>query len=440
MKLSSTFIKSFYAFGLPTLVSLPLVAQELSESDYRELDRFASVIEQIQSDYVEPVELDDLIDAAINGMLTSLDPHSSYLSGESYTQMQEDTSGEFSGLGIVVTQEDGLVKVVSPIDDSPATQAGIEAGDFITHVDGETLIGLNLNDAIEKLRGPIGSTILVTIVREGEAEPFDVEVTREAIKTQSARVSLEGDVAIIRIAQFNEQTFPNMMDDLAKVEEEIGGKENISGFIVDLRNNPGGLLPTAIQVSDAFLEQGEIVSTRGRDENDSSRNNATPGDITDGKPIVVLIDRGSASASEIVAGALKDHRRAVIVGTTSFGKGSVQTIMPVDRESAIRLTTQRYFTPSGRSIQGLGVEPDVYIEYERPSQNEENETTSQAFGKTGEGSLQGALENDSLTEEQLEVLEAERIEREEQSKLRETDNQLAYAIDIIHSLDAIKAE
>ncbi len=340
-------------------VAGPLIAQEKAsnESVYHQLDLFGDVFERIRAEYVTEVSEADLIEAAIKGMMSSLDPHSSYLPPKDFDDMQIQTRGEFGGLGIEVTQEEGFVKVVSPIDGTPADEAGMRAGDFITHVDGTSLLGLTLNEAVEKMRGPVGSEIIITVVREGEEEPMEVSIIRDTIKLTAVRVRTEGQTVVARITTFNEHTYNNLESGLEKAVKELGGMDKVNGFVIDLRNNPGGLLTQAVKVSDAFLESGEIVSTRGRNPKDGDRFNATPGDLTQGKPIVVLINGGSASASEIVAGALKDHRRGVVVGTKSFGKGSVQTIMPVKGDGAMRLTTARYYTPSGRSIQGLTAIP-----------------------------------------------------------------------------------
>ncbi|MEL7177853.1 MAG: S41 family peptidase, partial [Pseudomonadota bacterium] len=353
---------------LTTQVAGPLIAQEAdnSASVYEQLDLFGDIFERIRGQYVEEVESSDLIEAAINGMLTSLDPHSSYLSPDDAADMRVQTRGEFGGLGIEVTQEEGFVKVVSPIDGTPADAAGVEAGDFITHVDGESVLGLNLDEAVDMMRGPVGSEIIITIVREGEVEPFDITIVRDTIKLTAVRTRTEGDTVVLRVTTFNDQTSPGLEEGIAEQVEEAGGIENVNGFVLDMRNNPGGLLTEAIRVSDFFLDKGEIVSTRGREPEDGDRFNATPGDLAQGKPIVVLINGGSASASEIVAGALQDHRRAIVVGTKSFGKGSVQTVMPLRGDGAMRLTTARYYTPSGRSIQALGVSPDIIVEQPRP--------------------------------------------------------------------------
>ena len=425
---------------LTTQVAGPLIAQETAKTTnvYEQLDLFGDIFERIRSQYVTEVDEAELIEAAINGMLTSLDPHSSYLSPKDASDMRVQTRGEFGGLGIEVTQEEGFVKVVSPIDDTPADAAGVEAGDFITHVDGESLLGLNLDQAVELMRGPVGSEIIITVVREGTDEPFDISIIRDTIKLTAVRTRVEGSTVVARISTFNDQTYPNLESGLAKAVEEIGGMDKVTGFILDLRNNPGGLLNQSIKVSDAFLNAGEIVSTRGRDPADGDRYNATEGDLAEGKPVVVLINGGSASASEIVAGALQDHRRAIIVGTKSFGKGSVQTVMPLRGDGAMRLTTARYYTPSGRSIQALGVAPDIYVQ--QPPRRPDEEIAAEDESNTpsrSEADLRGSLNNDSLTEDERRQIEEDRARVEEASKLREDDYQLAYAIDILRGLSAL---
>ncbi|KAJ30249.1 S41 family peptidase [Sulfitobacter pontiacus] len=422
-----------------TQIAGPLLAQETEKNSnvYEQLDLFGDIFERIRAQYVEEVDTEELVEAAINGMLTSLDPHSSYLSPKDALKMRDQTRGEFGGLGIEVTQEEGFVKVVSPIDGTPASEAGIEAGDFITHVDGESLLGLTLDDAVELMRGPVGSEIEITVVREGETEPFDVSLVRDTIQLTAVRARTEGDAVVLRVTTFNEQTYPKLKEGLEEQVEAAGGIENVSGFVVDLRNNPGGLLNQAIAVSDAFLEEGEIVSTRGRDAADGDRTNATPGDLAEGKPIVVLINGGSASASEIVAGALQDHRRAIVVGTKSFGKGSVQTIMPLRGEGAMRLTTARYYTPSGRSIQALGVSPDIIVAQPQaqPADTEEEDATARPL--RSEADLRGSLNNDSLTDDQVDQIMEDRAKAEKAASLREEDYQLAYAIDILKGLSAL---
>src|SRR5690348_14368710 len=335
-------------------------AQQNSSDTYRQLDLFGEVFERVRADYVEEVTDEQLVEAAINGMLSSLDPHSSYMNAKNFRDMQVQVRGEFGGLGIEVTMENGLVKVVSPIDDTPAARAGLKPGDFITHIDGDPVAGLSLNEAVEKMRGPVNSEIRLTIRREGR-DPFEVKLTRAIVKIQSVKSHLEGpDVGYIRITSFNEQTDSGLQSAMKSLKAQAGDK--LTGIVLALRNNPGGLLDQAIAVSDDFLDQGEIVLTRGRHAEDGARYNARPGDITNGLPVVVLINGGSASASEIVAGALQDHHRAVLLGTRSFGKGSVQTIIQLPGHGAMRLTTARYYTPSGRSIQAKGIEPDISVE------------------------------------------------------------------------------
>ncbi|WP_171169475.1 S41 family peptidase [Ruegeria sp. HKCCA0370] len=419
-----------------TQIAGPLLAQEAvnKASVYEQLDLFGDIFERIRAQYVEEVEPEELIEAAIDGMLTSLDPHSSYLSPDDAEQMRVQTRGEFGGLGIEVTQEDGFVKVVSPIDDTPADEAGIEAGDFITHVDGESILGLTLDKAVDLMRGPVGSEIVITVVREGEPDPFDVTIIRDTIKLTAVRARTEGTSVVLRVTTFNDQTFPNLQEGLKEQIEEAGGIDKVNGVVLDLRNNPGGLLTQAIKVSDAFLNEGEIVSTRGRDPEEGERFNATPGDLAEGKPIVVLINGGSASASEIVAGALQDHRRAIVVGTKSFGKGSVQTVMPLRGDGAMRLTTSRYYTPSGRSIQALGVSPDIIVEQPRPAPEPEEEEANAR--SRSEADLRGSLNNDSLSEDEIRQIEEDRAKAEATAELREEDYQLAYAIDILKGLSA----
>lgn len=422
-----------------TQIAGPLIAQEAQSnaSVYEQLDLFGDIFERIRAGYVEDVDEKDLIEAAINGMLTSLDPHSSYLSAEDAAAMRVQTRGEFGGLGIEVTQEDGFVKVVSPIDGTPADAAGIQSGDFITAVDGESVLGLNLGDAVEMMRGPVGSEIIITVVREGEIEPFEVSIIRDTIKLTAVRHRTEGNAIVLRVTTFNDQTFPNLQEGLKEQVEEAGGFDNVDGIILDLRNNPGGLLNQAIYVSNAFLEAGEIVSTRGRNPADGDRYNAQPGDLAEGKPIVVLINGGSASASEIVAGALQDHRRAIVVGTKSFGKGSVQTVVPLQGEGAMRLTTARYYTPSGRSIQALGISPDIIVVQPRPKPVDPDAEEEEPRQFRSEADLRGSLDNDSLTPDEIEQIETDRARAEAAAQLREDDYQLAYAIDILKGLNAL---
>src|SRR5438876_4476465 len=331
-----------------------------SADTYKQLNLFGEVFERVRAEYVDEVSDDTLVESAINGMLTSLDPHSNYLNTKNFNDMKVQTRGEFGGLGIEVSMENGLVKVVSPIDDTPAARAGLKPGDLITHLDGDPVQGMTLPEAVEKMRGLVNTEIKLTIRREGK-EPFDVKLTRATIRIQSVRSHLEGDnIGYIRITTFNEQTDVGLNNAMKNLKQQANNK--LIGVILDLRNNPGGLLDQAVAVSDAFLEKGEIVSTRGRRADDAQRYNARPGDIASGLPMAVLINGGSASASEIVAGALQDHHRAVVIGTKSFGKGSVQTIIPLAGHGAMRLTTARYYTPSGRSIQARGIDPDIVVE------------------------------------------------------------------------------
>ena len=355
---------------------------------YRSLNLFGDVFEKVRSDYVERPNDQKLIETAINGMLTGLDPHSSYMDPKSFRDMQVQTRGEFGGLGIEVTQEDGVVKVVTPIDDTPASRAGIMAGDLISAIDDESTQGLSLNQAVDKMRGAIGTAVKLTVLRGAAKETREFKITRDRIQIRAVRTRLEGDdIGYIRITQFNEQTFDGVKGALAKFQSEIPA-DKFKGYIVDMRNNPGGLLDQSIAVSNAFIERGEIVSTRGRNAEETQRYNARPGDLSKGKPVVVLINGGSASASEIVAGALQDHKRATIIGTRSFGKGSVQTIIPLGQNNgALRLTTARYYTPSGRSIQAKGIDPDIQILQDVPDELKGRDSTK------GEASLKGHLKN-----------------------------------------------
>ncbi len=425
-----------------TQIAGPLVAQEAvpESSLYEQLDLFGDIFERVRSQYVEEVPTEKLVTAAINGMLTSLDPHSSYLSAKDFEDMQVQTRGEFGGLGIEVTQEEGFIKVISPMDGTPAAKAGIQAGDFITHVNGEAVSGLMLDDAVEKMRGPIGSEIIITVVRQGTPEPFDVSIIRDTIKLTAVKGRVVGKTVVLRITTFNDQTTSGLKDELAKGIKELGGLENVEGVVLDLRNNPGGLLNEAITASDAFLDKGEIVSTRGRAPGSGERYNAQPGDLINGKPIVLLINGGSASASEIMAGALQDHRRAIVVGTKSFGKGSVQTLIPLRGDGAMRLTTARYYTPSGRSIQALGISPDIVVQQPAVKPVDPNapvDEKSSAVKQRTEADLRGAITNDSMTDEEKRLYLEEQQRAEESAKLRDEDYQLAYAVDIIKGLTAI---
>ena len=415
-------------------IAKPTNANEASEnkSTYEQLSLFGDIFERIREKYVEEVNDEDLIRAAINGMLTSLDPHSSYLPPSDFDQMKVQTRGEFGGLGIEVTQEEGYVKVVSPIDDTPAFRAGIEAGDLITAVDGQSLLGLSLDEAVKLMRGPVGSEIVLTIFRETIEEPDDVTIIRDTIKPLVVRHRLEGDTAYVRLTTFNDQTYRGLEKAIKEMTKEAGGIKNINGFVLDLRNNPGGLLSQAIKVSDAFLDKGEIVSTRSKHKGEGDRFNAMRGDLAKGKPIVVIINGGSASASEIVAGALQDHRRAIILGTKSFGKGSVQTIMPLQGNGAIRLTTSRYYTPSGRSIQAVGVVPDILVEPRKASEDDENSKKTRS-----EASLRGSLTKE-LSETDKKRLDEEEEKLNEKAKLQREDYQLSYAIDLLRGFSVLQ--
>ena len=409
------------------LLAAPSVADAASSETYRQLNLFGDVFERVRSDYVEEVSDKELIESAINGMLISLDPHSSYLNQDSFQDMQVQTKGEFGGLGIEVTMESQLVKVVSPIDDTPAAEAGVEAGDFITHLDGEQVLGLTLSEAVDRMRGRVGTDIVLTIRREGVDQPLEIRITRAIIKIQSVRSRIEENAAYIRVTKFNEQTEAGLKRELGRIKEQLDGA--LIGVILDLRNNPGGLLDQAVAVSDAFLNQGEIVSTRGRRSDSVQRFNAKAGDLADGLPVIVLINGGSASASEIVAGALQDHRRAIVIGTRSFGKGSVQTIIPLSGHGAIRLTTARYYTPSGSSIQAKGIEPDIIVRQARI------EDIDQAGGRD-EASLRNRLASeDELNGDAEAEAEAEPAESSNgRSQQAQQDFQLARALDLLHGL------
>jgi carboxyl-terminal processing protease len=400
---------------------------------YQLLNLFGDVFERVRRDYVETPTDKELIEAAIAGMLTSLDPHSSYMNSKSYKEMKVNTRGEFGGLGIQVSMDKGFVKVISPIDDTPAYRAGIEAGDYITHLDGVSVLGMTLQDAVEIMRGKVGADIKLTVRRKDTPASFDITVTRAVIKITSVRSRLEGKIGYVRITSFTEQSDTGLKKAVVNFEKELG--DGLIGIVLDLRNNPGGLLDQAIAVSDAFLERGEIVSTRSRNTEDTSRFSARSGDLAKGKPVVVLINGGSASASEIVAGALQDHKRAVILGTQSFGKGSVQTIMALPGHGAMRLTTARYYTPSGRSIQGEGVTPDIVVE---PSKIE---AISKAAGRR-EADLKGALKNDNAKNRvELEDNEADDLTKDDEKKEQKPiDYQLMRALDLIHGVYLFSAK
>lgn len=408
--LSTALASSLLAFTLApamaqesrTAGSKPAV-ENSSEDTYKNLNLFGDVFERVRHQYVDEISDKDLIEKALNGMLSALDPHSSYLNEDQFADMQVQTKGEFGGLGIEVTMENGFVKVVSPIDDTPAFRAGIQAGDFITHIDKEPVLGLTLGEAVDKMRGRVGTDILLSVQREGMAEPMDVTITRDVIRIKPVRHRLEGNAGYIRVTTFNQNTLDGVEDAVEDIQKQLGDK--LTGYVIDLRNNPGGLLDQAIGVSDAFLDRGEIVSTRGRHPRDTKRDNAHSGDITDGAPLVVLINGGSASASEIVAGALQDHKRAIVLGTKSFGKGSVQTVIPLPGNGAMRLTTARYYTPSGRSIQATGIEPDIIVEQARIEEL--------AMGqRLRESDLRGALGKNHNEKAQREAEEAKSTEFE----------------------------
>jgi carboxyl-terminal processing protease len=422
-----------------TMVSLARSqsASAANSEIYRQLDLFGEVLERVRGDYVEKPEDPKLIEAAINGMLTALDPHSAYLNPKHFRDMQVQTRGEFGGLGIEVTMENGVVKVVAPIEDTPAARAGIMSGDLITHLDKEQILGLTLQEAVEKMRGPVNSPISLTLVRKGVDDPFEVKVVRDVIHINPVKYNAEGDdVGYIRVTTFNEQTTANLQKAIEDLKKQLGPK--LKGFIVDLRNNPGGLLDQAISVSDAFLDQGAIVLTRGRNLEETQRSNARPGDITDGQKIVVLINGGSASASEIVAGALQDHHRATIIGTRSFGKGSVQTIIPLGSNGALRLTTARYYTPSGRSIQAKGIDPEVVVEEELPDELKQKAETQEP---RGEANLRGHLRGDDEDED------GEGGAEEEESGSssyvpadKEKDTQLKFGLDLLRGIKSVDTQ
>jgi carboxyl-terminal processing protease len=411
-------------FGL----ALGLLPQAQGASDsgaYRQLDLFSDAFERVRANYVRPVQDGELVNAAIQGMVSSLDPHSSYMDSKSYNDMQITTKGQFGGVGIEVTQEEGLIKVISPIDGTPAAKAGIKPGDRIAGIDGVSIAGLALNDAIDKMRGPEGSKITLTILREGEKKPFDVTLQRAVVQVDADTWRREGDIGYIRLPGFNEQTAPGPEKAIRELKKQIG--PSLKGYVIDLRNNPGGLLDQAIQVSDDLLTGGEIVSTRGRHPEDTQRYDAKGGDIADGKPIVVLINAGTASASEIVAGALQDHKRATMVGMTSFGKGSVQTIIPLgEGGGALRLTTARYYTPSGHSIQAQGIIPDIAV-------SQGDETNVPKIARPSEADLPGHLIGEPVAKK----VNAPVIQPATGKKY--DDFQLSYAEDLLHGKMTVAA-
>ncbi len=421
-------LKRFWliTFIAATIIVQPLDAKETSAAtkdeninSYELLNLFGEVMERAKANYVEEVSDKQLIEAAINGMLTSLDPHSSYLDEKDFKYMNEQTSGKFGGLGIEITMEQGVVKIVSPIDDTPAFKAGLKPGDYITHIDGETIIGMSLNEAVDKMRGKPGTKVKLTIRRINE-KPFDVTLKREEIKTQSVKTDIkDDDVFYIRIGSFSEDVDTDIKKAFEKAQKNR--KEPLKGIVLDVRNNPGGLLDQAVAVSSLFLDQGEVVSTRARNEEDTLRYSAKGKDITNGMPIVVIINNGSASASEIVAGALQDHKRAVIIGEKSFGKGSVQTVVPLGDYGAMRLTTAKYYTPSGRSIQATGIEPDIVV---HPAKLEEF-TNDYGFS---EAEYTNALENETVKKDK------DKKDKKDEDKDWRLDYQLSRAVDLVKAL------
>lgn len=421
---ASTLLLSLFVWATPAFA---VDAKKNDEETYRLLALFGDVFERVRAEYVEPPSEEEMIEAAITGMLAAMDPHSSFLNAKSFKDMQVNTRGEFGGLGIQVTMEEGFVKVISPIDDTPAFRAGIESGDIITHLDGESVQGLTLTQAVDKMRGKVGSDIRLSLVREGR-EPFDVTITRSVIKITSVRSRVEEKIGYVRITSFNEQTDKGLERAIKKIKDEVG--DELQGIVLDLRNNPGGLLDQAIAVSDAFLDRGEIVSTRSRKPEDTQRFNARTGDLASGLPVVVLINNGSASASEIVAGALQDHRRAVILGTKSFGKGSVQTIMPLSGNGAMKLTTARYYTPSGRSIQAKGVEPDILVKQAKLEEITSNRP------RRSEASLRGALDTDNDEDKDSNSADEQKegADASDDDEAKAEDYQLSRALDLIRGL------
>lgn len=420
-------IKKYFSiaiFSLLVVTSVPSFAEEaeVQTDTYKLLNLFGDVFERVRKDYVEEIPDRKIIEQAINGMLTALDPHSSYLDADSFKDMQVQTTGQFGGLGIEVTMENGWVKVISPMDDTPAAKAGLQPGDFVTHIDGSQVMGMTLIEAVGKMRGKPGTKVKLTIRRKGDA-PFDVTMNRDIIKILSVRSRVEREnMGYIRVTSFNESTDKAVTDAIKSIEKQVGDK--LVGYVIDLRNNPGGLLDQAVSVADIFLDKGEIVSTRARKEKDTQRYNATEGDLAKGLPLVVIINDGSASASEIVAGALQDHKRAIVVGIKSFGKGSVQTIIPMSGNGAIRLTTARYYTPSGRSIQAKGIEPDIEV---RPAEIK----LLDSFPERSEAELYNALINneDKKADDKKSAKDSNQEDEE-----RKKDYQLDRALDLLKGL------
>ncbi|HLY04433.1 MAG TPA: S41 family peptidase [Rhizomicrobium sp.] len=406
------------AAGFSAAIMLFPSAHGANDSAYKQLDLFSDAFERVRADYVHPVEDDQLVTSAIQGMVSGLDPHSSYMDAKAFADMKIQTKGKFGGLGLEVTMEDGLVKVISPIDDTPAAKAGIKPGDFIAAIDGTPIQGMQLNDAVDRMRGSPGSKITLTVLRSGAKKPFDVALTRAVVQVDLVKFHREGDIGYIRLSSFNEETASGVEHAIKELKHQIG--PGLKGYVLDLRNDPGGLLDQAVTVSDDFLNSGEVVSTRGRHPEDTTRYDAKPGDIADGKPIVVLINSGTASASEIVAGALQDHKRATIEGMTSFGKGSVQTIIPLGSGGgALRLTTARYYTPSGRSIQASGIVPDIAV-----AESDDDQNASKLDHIT-EANLPGHLEGQSGAKKEPPVIRPPAGKKIE-------DFQLSYALDLLH--------
>jgi carboxyl-terminal processing protease len=407
----------------------PARAAPQDAETYRQLDQLMEVFERIRSEYVEKVDDKVVLEGAINGMLAALDPHSSFLNARDFESMRVTTDGEYGGLGLEVTEEDGVIKIVSPMDDTPAARAGLKSGDFITHINKEPVFGLTVSDAVNKMRGPAKTSINLTIVRPNQTKPFDVTLVREVITLKPVRFEAKNDVGYIRISTFNKQTGSMLRGAIDSLERQIGPR--MTGFVLDLRRNPGGLLDQAIEVTDAFLERGEIVSQRGRRKDDIQRYYARPGDLTEGRPIIVLINEGSASASEIVAGALQDHRRALILGMRSFGKGSVQTLIPMTQNTALRLTTARYYTPSGNAVQEEGIEPDIVVR--DPSESNDK------LPALREADLRNHLLNDAKAGAQAEELDNKKDSRLDTlvasaEKAKVEDFQLDYALRILKHL------
>lgn len=418
----------FMATAAPAIAA-PATEDEERQNTYKMLNLFGDVFDRVRKDYVVEVSDEDMVKAAINGMLTDLDPHSSYLSEKDFKEMQVQTKGEFGGLGIEVTMENGLVKVVSPIDDTPAYNAGVQAGDYISHIDDEPVMGLTLPEAVEKMRGKVGSKIKITVLREGEKTPLNIEIVRDKIKIESVSARAEGDVIYLRIRSFSEAAHPSLVKEYKALAKDI---KNLKGVVLDLRNNPGGLLDQAVEVSNDFLNQGEIVSTRGREATNTQRYNAREGTLIPvDVPVVVLVNNGSASASEIVAGALQDHKRAIVLGTETFGKGSVQTVIPLPGYGAMRLTTARYYTPSGRSIQAEGIVPDIYVE---PAKVEPIKQSKLRL----EGDLRGHLDKGKTATNAKDEANQGPLRRSLEDNPIE-DYQLSRALDLIRGLSFVKA-